>query len=77
MLLYNYCHIISDVIEQHSPSPDLTTDTESDVTVDPTYFKEFSFYPSLVVKIDYEAKRFDMDKVCINNCITIDLLVHM
>ncbi|XP_065883382.1 autophagy-related protein 2 homolog B-like isoform X2 [Dysidea avara] len=52
----------TEMIEQHSPSPDLTTDTESDVTVDPTYFKEFSFYPSLVVKIDYEAKRFDMDK---------------
>jgi len=55
----------TEIVEQPSPSPDQTTDTESDVTIDPTYFKEFSFYPSLVVKIDYEAKRFDMEKVCI------------
>ena len=36
---------------------------DCDSVVEPTYFKEFSFYPSIVIKIDYEAKRFDMEKV--------------
>ena len=37
--------------------------TTPDTVVEPPYFKEFSFYPSVVIKIDYEAKRFDMEKV--------------
>ena len=39
------------------------TTPDCDPVIEPTYFKEFSFYPSVVIKIDYEAKRFDMEKV--------------
>ena len=42
-----------------------STATTPDPVVEPTYFKVFSFHPSVVIKIDYEAKRFDMEKVYI------------
>ena len=37
--------------------------TTPDPIIEPPYFKEFLFYPSVVIKIAYEAKRFDMEKV--------------
>ena len=40
-----------------------TTATTPDPVTQPTYFKLFTFHPSVVIKIDYEAKRFDMEKV--------------
>ena len=55
------------MFEQPSPNTDQTSATAAstpDPVVEPPYFKEFSFYPSVVIKIDYEAKRFDMEKVC-------------
>ena len=32
------------------------TTPDHDSVVESTYFKEFSFYPSVVIKIDYEAR---------------------
>ena len=76
-VLVNIASLYTEIIEQPSPSSDQSTDTESDVTVDPTYFKEFSFYPSLVVKIDYEAKRFDMEKVNFKYFLLVHLQVSI
>ena len=63
-----------------SSSTDQTCTTastpDSDLVVEPTYFKEFSFYPSVVIKIDYEAKRFDMEKVYNNNVVTMMLIYY-
>ena len=52
------------------------TTPDSDPVVEPTYFQEFSFYPSVVIKIDYEAKRFDMEKVYNNNVVTMMLTYY-
>ena len=51
------------------------TTPDSDPVVEPTYFKEFSFHPSLIIKIDYEAKRFDMEKVHNNNYSTYVMML--
>ena len=52
------------------------TTPDSDPVVESTYFKEFSFYPSVVIKIDYEAKRFDMEKVYNNNVVIVMFIYY-
>ena len=65
----NHIYICVSLTVFEQPSSLSSTDqtdgaaTTPDPVIEPTYFKEFLFYPSVVIKIDYEAKRFDMEKV--------------
>ena len=73
-----FCLVLEQPSSSSSTDQTGTTATtpDSDPVVEPTYFKEFSFYPSVVIKIDYEAKRFDMEKVYNNNLVIMMLIYY-